>query len=406
MNIRRLGSMSLGHMALDIMANSVAIILTAVAGQFELSVSQIGLGALVIMITSSLTQPLFGALADKLRGRWMGPVGLLWYMLFFALVPLAPSYPILLAILMMAGLGSAAVHTAGMVIAPDAGGEKPTTATSIFFLFGQTGLALGPVISGFVIQYMGLAGLPLIPLILSPVVIAMFAFLRDPVAYDSESEAAEAESQGNADHKTSATSSSAAASVGWAVIGMFLMLILLRSTTTHTYMTFLPKYLEGLGYQPAAYGAMTGIFVFGGAIGTLIGGYLGDHFNRRMVIFVSLILSVPFCYVLLGANGWLFAVSAALAGALLNMSHSIIIVIGQALLPKQKGMMSGVTLGFMFASGAFTAWLAGIVADYVGLSAVMYVLAAAPIAGALAVLLLPSTREPESVEPVAAPAGD
>lgn len=450
MNIRRLGSISMGHMALDIMANSIAVILTAVSGQFELSIGQIAFGALVVMCTSSLTQPLFGAWADRLRGRWLAQVGLLWYMLCFALVPLAFSYEILLAILMLAGFGSAAVHTAGMVIAPDAGGNAPTTATSIFFLFGQTGLALGPLISGFVLQYIGMNGLPLIALAMTPIMLAMFAYLREPVAYEQDEVPPEVEplsagssssglatsglatsglasgglsTQGSpaADTYLREPSVSApsqpeqvaphgsthrAANIGAMVIGIFLLLIVLRSTTFHAYMTFLPKFLENQGYQSAAYGAMTGIFTFGGALGTFIGGWLGDRYSRRMVIFLSLVAAAPFCYLLLGSDGWLFALSAAVAGALLNMSHSIMIILGQALLPKQKGMMSGVTLGFTFASGAFVAWVAGLIADVVGLPPVMYVLAGVPIAAAVVALLLPATRQPQTIHPAPAAAGD
>lgn len=415
MNIKRLSAISLGHMAIDILNSSLIIILTSLIGRFDLSNSQIGLGVMIYTIAGSVTQPLFGALADRLKGRWIGPLGLLWTLACYTLIPFVPSYSLLITLLTVGALGSAALHAVGMLIASDAGGHKPTTATSIFFLLGQTGLSVGPVLAGFVLQQFGLAGTPMLGLIAVFVVVVMFAYLRQPVAYDEAATSAAAAQQREAN---------GGRMVKWSVIGIFVLLILLRASTIQTFMTYLPKFFEGLGHSPATYGLMTGIFVFGGALGTFYGGMLGDHFNRRVVIFVTLLLAIPFCYLLLetasmvvipaglggwaafGAalsSGWPFVACAALAGGLLNASHSIVIVMAQALLPQQKGMMGGATLGFMFASGAIMAWVAGIVSDVVGLSTVLHGLTFLPIAAGATALLLPSTR-PESPIPAAVPA--
>jgi FSR family fosmidomycin resistance protein-like MFS transporter len=421
MNIKRLSAISLGHMAIDILNSSLIIILTSLIGHFDLTNSQIGLGVMIYTFAGSLTQPFFGALADRLRGRWIGPFGLLWTTISYALIPFAPNYVSLITLLAVGALGSAALHAVGMLIASDAGGSRPTTATSIFFLMGQTGLSVGPVMAGFVLQRVGLGGVPALTVIALVAVVMMFAFLRAPVAYD-ELEAAAAASEQRA--------ANGGRLINWSVIGIFVLLILLRATTIHTYMTFLPKYFESLGFSSALYGSMVGVFVFGGALGTFFGGMLGDRFNRRLVIFITLALSVPFCYLMLsgaarlmssmgGASGQFmqiafsvglpFVIVAALAGALLNASHSILIVMAQALLPQQKGAMGGATLGFMFASGAIMAWLAGIVADRVGLTAVLYGLAFLPVVAGISALMLPGTRKPVPVSaatPSAAPTGD
>ncbi len=415
MNARRLSSISLGHFGIDILNSSIIIILTYLSGRFELSNSEIGLGVLIYTIAGSLTQPFFGALADRLRGRWLGPLGLLWTLSCYALIPFAPTYFALIGLLTVGALGSASLHAVGMLVASDAGGDKPSTATSVFFLFGQIGLSIGPVLAGYVLQAYGLNAVPLLTLFALLAVVAMFVLLRAPIAFDEVAVAA-AEAMQRAANNGRAVSGS--------VLGVFVLLIVLRATTIHTYMTFLPKFYEGLGFSAAAYGFMAGIFVLGGALGTFFGGMLGDHFNRRYVILGTLALAVPFCYAMLNtasgfvitaqgswlvrmgsalANGWPFVIAAAGAGALLNASHSIVIVMAQALLPRQKGMMGGATLGFMFASGAIMAWLAGIVADLVGLSTVLYVLTVVPVVAGAVALLLPSTRQPEVVRPVGEP---
>ncbi|HMN30161.1 MAG TPA: hypothetical protein PKE45_18560, partial [Caldilineaceae bacterium] len=75
MNVKRLSAASLGHFSIDVLTSSVAMILTYLSGHFQLSISQIGFGAMVYTIFAAMTQPLFGALADRWRGRWLAAAG-------------------------------------------------------------------------------------------------------------------------------------------------------------------------------------------------------------------------------------------------------------------------------------------------------------------------------------------
>ncbi len=148
---RRLFAASYGHLSIDILNASVAMILTLAAPTFNLTIGQIGFGAMMYQIVAAMSQPLFGGLTDRLQGRWVAAIGVLWTAIFYALASFMPTYPLFISVLMIGGLGSGAFHAAGMLNAAVSGGAKPTTSTSIFFLGGQSGLALGPIIAGFVI---------------------------------------------------------------------------------------------------------------------------------------------------------------------------------------------------------------------------------------------------------------
>jgi FSR family fosmidomycin resistance protein-like MFS transporter len=375
------------------------MILTSVSGQFELSVSQIGLGAMIYTLAAALTQPLFGIVADRWRGRWLGAIGLLWTMVFFGLAAFAPTYPLMVACLTVGALGSGAFHPVGLINAGASGGRYPTTATSVFFVLGQSGLAIGPIVSGILLQRMGLASLPWMALAMTPAVIMLALYLREPIPEGV------APGAGQATPRVASAGTPATAEAQRSralIVAAFVLLIALRATTTQSFATLLPKYFDDLGYSSAAYGTLIGIFAFAGAVGTFIGGYLGDRFKRRHVIFVSMVLSAPFSYALLHASGWAYLATAAMAGALLNIPHSILLVMAQALLPKRKGLMGGAVLGFMFASGAATAWLASWFADIYGLQAVLTVLAFFPIGAGLCALVLPSTRPARLSTPVSA----
>ncbi|MFZ4660625.1 MAG: MFS transporter [Caldilineaceae bacterium] len=384
MQIKRLSAIAFGHFSIDVLSSSIALILTVLSAKFELSISQIGLAAMIYTFAGSLTQPFFGILADYMRGRWLGAISVAWTALFYGLAAFMPNYPLLVTCLTIGALGSGLFHPVGMINAAAAGGPYPATATSIFFLLGQSGLALGPIVAGFVLQSMNIeVGMPLMALGALPAVLVMAVYLSSPMMVASKGKAPAL--------STPTDQSNVARRALWVGIA-FMLVITLRVTTSQSLVTLLPKYFADLGYQPALYGSMIGIFSLGGAIGTFVGGYLGDRYSRRNLLFVATLLSVPFSYGLLHTTGWLFWPLAFLAGALLNVPHSVLVVMAQEFLPKRQGMMGGAALGFTFASGAVMAWIASWFADLVGLAPVLSILAFVPIGAALSALALPAAQ--------------
>jgi FSR family fosmidomycin resistance protein-like MFS transporter len=242
------------------------------------------------------------------------------------------------------------------------------------------------MIAGFILQTMGLRGLPYTALAMTPIVVMMAIHLHEPIAEEPHhaSRAAATTSNANTPRLTMTH--------GAYFVVAFILLIALRSTTQQTYTTLLPKHFDNLGILPATIGIMMGIYGFAGATGTLVGGYLGDRFNRRIVIFLAMLAGVPAAYLMLFPGSWTYYAAAIASGILLNIPHSILLIMAQRLLPKSKGMIGGAVLGFMFAAGAITAWIAGNFADSFGLQPVLSVVAFMPIGAGLCALVLPSTR--------------
>ncbi len=447
MNIKRLSAVGLGHFSIDVLNSSIAVLLTVLSGKFDLSISQIGLAAMIYTFAASLTQPFFGMLADYLQGRWLGAISVAWTASFFALAAFMPSYPLLVTCLTIGALGSGAFHPVGMINAAAAGGRYPTTATSVFFLLGQSGLALGPMAAGLLLQYLDIrVGLPLLALSTVPAIVLMALHLSqamaitpdetdaqdqqlvasDPIAEEAATPAAATPTSTIPPHTipspalqsatvssvtgeqrvSSVTGEQRVSSVTgeqktgnmWqsrvVIFTAFLVVVAFRAATMQSLVTLLPRFFSDQGFASGTYGMMIGVFAFAGALGTFFGGYLGDRVNRRLTLFFSTLLSVPFCYALLQVEGWLFYPMAAMAGALLNIPHSILIIMAQRLLPKREGMMGGMVLGFMFASGAIMTWIASWLADLFGLGLVLSLLALLPTGAAFSALLLPSTRTP------------
>lgn len=389
MNLRRLSSVSLGHLAIDILSSSVAMILTVLAVPFDLSNSQIGVGVMVYQFVGSLTQPYFGVLADRMGGRWLGAAGLAWTATFYFAATFASSYPVLLLLMSLAALGSAAFHPQGAMNASSAGGVRSSSSTAIFFLLGQTGLALGPALAGILLESSGLAGVRILAAASLPVVFLMAFWLYQPANHSQRQASGGGKQAARSDLRRS-------------VFVAFVLVVALRATMQSGYYGLLPKFLADSGYSPSTYGLMVGIFSLTLAIGTLGGGILGDHISHRTLLIWACLLSTPFAIWMLYSSGWAFGVAAAIGGLLVGVPHSILVVMAQNLLPKRQGLASGAVLGFMFASGAAGTGLAGWAADYVTLPTVLLVIALLPVGAGVAAFFLERDVVPHAVA-VAAP---
>ena len=236
-----------------------------------------------------------------------------------------PTYPAFTTCLMIGGLGSGAFHTSGMVHAAMSGGSKPTTSTSVFFLGGQTGLALGPFIAGLIIAPLGLIGMPIMASFTLPAVVLMLIFMNDELPLVHKHAPAAETTRQERRHGAAAL-----------LVTAFILFIMLRSGTSQGFATLLPSYFEGLGYPPAQFGLMLGVFSFAGAIGTFIGGYLGDRYNRRQIMMFSSMAAAPFAFLMLYTTGAAYYVVAVFAGLLLSMPHSILLVMTQELAPHRR----------------------------------------------------------------------
>ena len=115
MQIKRLSAIAFGHFSIDVLSSSIALILTVLSAKFELSISQIGLAAMIYTFAGSLTQPFFGILADYMRGRWLGAISVTWTALFYGLAAFMPNYPLLVTCLTISRHGNINLFSLGPI---------------------------------------------------------------------------------------------------------------------------------------------------------------------------------------------------------------------------------------------------------------------------------------------------
>jgi FSR family fosmidomycin resistance protein-like MFS transporter len=327
-----------------------------------LSNTLLGFFSTVYVVSGALFQPVFGFIADRIGVRWVIAGGVLWIAAFFSLALMTPGISALW-LLALASLGSAAFHPAGTMQATLRGRSfyvgRETTSAAIFFLFGQTGNFMGPVLAGPVLDRFGLSGL---------VWLAVFVGLMGlnaarqlgpttefkPLIYSPKGNVVD-RNPGREWRKR------ALPLLAFAMVAAF------QAWSQQNITTFMPKYLSDLGLSASVYGLVTATFVGGSAIGGTIGGSLADRFGKRRVAASSLALaSIPlFLVSRLGWSPWYYLL-VPLAGGLTGAVHSILVVLAQRAIPGGMALASGLILGFMFTSGALGTLLCGYLADQWG----------------------------------------
>jgi FSR family fosmidomycin resistance protein-like MFS transporter len=140
------------------------------------------------------------------------------------------------------------------------------------------------------------------------------------------------------------------------------------------------------------------LFVFLGsvAMGTIIGGPLGDRFGRKYIIWVSILGVLPFTLLLPHVNLFWTAVLTMPIGLILASAFPAIVVYAQELMPGRTGTVAGLFFGFAFGLGGVGAAVLGKIADVTSITFVYELCAFLPLLGLLAALLPNIEREKHS----------
>jgi FSR family fosmidomycin resistance protein-like MFS transporter len=367
----------LGHVWVDASQGILPVVLPKLKDVFALDYFQVGMMMTVLNVTSSVIQPLFGYISDRIRTGWFVPVGILWTALAMGLLGWMPSYQLALLLVGLAGLGTAAFHPRAMMAVSLISGTRRGLATAVFSTGGNLGFALGPVVGGFLVLGLGLRatlGL-LVPGILLSLVLYFYPadFLKRGLALRTN-----ALNSGDREPLL----------IPWIPLVAVCLIVTLRSWVYISSVTYLPMILEGRGIDLKTGSLMLTVFLVGGAAAGLYGGHLSDRLGRRRVIAVSMLL-YPLCMTMFlqGSGIWLW-ILAGTSGAALLASFAVTIVLAQELLPHHLGLASGLILGLGFGMGGLGTALSGYLADVWGLSTTAWILAFAPLSAAFMTTLI------------------
>ncbi len=367
--------MFLGHVWVDATQGVLPVVLTKLKENFELSYFQVGVMVMVLNLTSSMIQPVFGIMADRIRVGWFVYWGVLWTSLCMGLLGWVPNYALAVILVGFAGLGTAAFHPRAMMAVSLVSGTRRGFGAAVFSTGGNLGFAVGPMMGSLLVLGLGLRatiGLALPGLLLFLAIITYAGeALRREVPRRSEA----GEDKGRE-----------AGGIMWYSLSAVSLVIMLRSWAYMSFIAYLPMYLQTRDV-PLAKGSLTlTVFLVGGALAGLYGGHLSDRIGRRAVVVGSLLVYPVLAALMLLSDGLWVWLLAGTAGAALLASFSVTVVWTQELLPGNLGLASGLSLGLGFGMGGLGAAFTGYLADTIGIYGSMWVLALVPALGAFAAM--------------------
>jgi MFS transporter, FSR family, fosmidomycin resistance protein len=375
---RLIGLLALGHFVIDVTQGSLPAVLPFIRHMHTLSYAQVAMIVLAGNLTSSIIQPLFGYLSDQIARRWILPVSVFVAGAGMAFIGLAPGYGGVLALVVVMGLGVAAWHPEGYKTATVVAGDRKATALSWFSLGGNVGIAVGPPLMTFLVTGFGAKGTLglLVPSVLVGALLlaALPMFTREVAA------------------PRAARARSEAANMPGAM-ALLILVVSVRAWASLGFTTFVPfYYVDTLGADPRLVGVLLFVFLGSGALGTVIAGPIADRVGPRAFMQWVLLAALPFGVLFLLSSGPLAFVMLGIFGGVLTSSFSVSVVLGQAYLPRNAGMASGLIVGFAIGLGGAGITALGGVADRWGVPTALWISALTPLAAFVLTRLLPAPR--------------
>ncbi len=353
---RALTVLMLGHFTVDMYVGVIPMLYPLFRDKFDLSLETVGYVSLAYGGAASLSQPLFGLLADRKGTRFVG-LALLWTAATFALLGFVPSFAALIALAALSGLGSGLYHPLGALNARAVIDERErNTAMSVYVTGGTLGVASGPLVGALILWALGLHGTILMVI---PGALICVVMLR--------------QGRSIADRVPRRVRGAAMTvyPVPLAVMTVIIGMMMLRAWTISGVQTFLPTWYSELGYGRLMQSALVTTLLLSTALGTVGSGTLADRYGRRLPLILSSFVSVPTILLFAQFPGpWAF-VTAALMGFLAASTLPLLLVIAQELMAARAGLASGLIMGLGFAMSAIGMPITGRIGDEWGLQDAM-----------------------------------
>ncbi len=373
---RRLAVLAAAHFTIDSYTSFFTPLLPLLVHKLGLSLTLVGTLVALASLSSSFSQPLFGLLSDRLHRPWFVAFGPLVAAGFLASIGLAPTYGVLVALLMLGGLGVAAFHPQAAALAADASPRRGI-GMSFFITGGTVGWALGPLFSVSLVGRFGLerswfAAIP--GAVLCALLLAWFARATP-----------------RSRRERRPTRLSDLAPIARPLLLLYFAVVF-RSAVSSGFATFLPLHLHAQGWSVQAGGLLTSAYLTAGALGGFLGGWFADRFGGKRVVTFSYAAAMPLfaAFLLLPLSAGL---PCLLVGyCLLQLALPVNVVMGQELAPEHAGTVSSLLMGFAWGVGALLVGPVGWVADHFTLRAGFASLATLLVPGLACALALPDIR--------------
>lgn len=398
MDKKKISLVSLGHLSCDVNGGALPAVLPFLRTHYGLSYQATGGLMFAYSCLSSIIQPLFGLMADKLSKPWLIPLGVFLAGVGLTAVGFMSSYWAIFAAIGVSGVGAALFHPEGARFANKVSGESKGTGMSIFSIGGNAGFVVGPLLATFFLSMFGMPGMAIFGLlatVMASILLLLIMRMVAPeaaaaaqrtaeAAYGQPKGAENAQSAQTTDGKAKPAEDTALPN-NWREFSKLTGAIITRSILFIGFNTFIPLYwVSGFGQSKAAGAVALTVFSTFGVMSNILGGVLADKYGFRAIVRLAFALVTPVVLAFsLMPNLYAAYAMLPLLGFVLYVPFSSLVVLGQTYLARNIGFASGVTLGLATSLGGVFAPVLGWVADNHGLPRTFQCLAVVALVGTI-----------------------
>jgi len=372
-------AVSVCHLLNDMVQSLLPSIYPILKSSFHLNFGQIGLLSLTYQASASLLQPFIGLYTDRRPMPYALTLGMGFTLAGTLLLATAPTFNMLLLAAAVVGAGSAIFHPESSRIARLASGGRHGFAQSFFQVGGNTGSAIGPLLAAFVVLPLGQRGMAWFSIVAAAGAVILTFVGR----WRSHHLQRATPSHLHLPQRSPLPTPTVVRALLVLVALIFSKYFYLASMSG--YFTF---YLISR-FHISVRSSQLHLFVFLGAaaMGTFLGGPIGDRIGPKYVIWASILGVLPFTLMLPHANLFWTGILSAVIGFLIASAFSAILVYAQELMPGRVGLVSGIFFGLAFGMGGIGAAVLGHIADLTSIAYVYKLCAWLPAIGLLTGLL-------------------
>ncbi len=383
-----LSMLAVCHMLNDMLQSIISAVYPLLKDSLLLNFTQIGLITLVFQMSSSIFQPVIGLITDKKPQPYSLPIGMTFTMVGILSLSLAGSFGHVLISVFLTGLGSSVFHPEASRLAYMASGGKHGLAQSLFQVGGNFGSSIGPLLALWIITPYGqqnIVWMSLIALVCIGIMLIISKWYKANLyrlkpAVKNDSAAIE--------RKPAHSPKKIAFVISILLILIFSKYVYMASLTSYYMFYLIDK------FHISVHDAQLFLFafLFAVALGTIIGGPVGDRIGRKYVIWASILGTAPFALIMPHVGLVWTCVFSIFIGLILSSAFSAILVYAQELVPGKVGLIGGLFFGLAFGIAGIASAVLGKVADSTSIQYVYNICSFLPLLGLVAAFL-PNTKK-------------
>lgn len=366
-NKKAIFGLSMGHFMVDLYASALIPLYPFLTSKLGIKLSTISLIIACGHLFSSMMQPLFGFIADKMRHRTFMVWGLLMGAVFIPLT-VAANKAIFMALCLLIGMcGNALFHPQVTSLVNTFNYNNPNLSKYMgaFMGLGTIGYALGPVMSSTLVEHFGVYSLSYVTILgVLTAVILYFQVPKIPPSTINKNKENFFKIMKEILKKKTYLS--------------LIWIAVVKSGVSISFGTYAPFIFKEKGFTLSQIGIIISLFFILSGISMLTSSKIEKRIGAENIIRLSFWTILPLVMLFMLTIDKFPALAVAifvLTGYFTFLSVSVTIVAAQNLMKEHKGVISGVMQGFSWGLGALSLAPLGYIAEIIGVEKILIIMA-------------------------------